>query len=220
MSLAHELGVALVLATGRAWRVADRPLAERVPGLAWLPLVGALVGGVAALVAGMATAVVSGSAGALGAVVVLQVARARETTWVVSGAVAILELLALVILAPAARAVALVVAPMLACWATVVQCHGGVARSDARGIATLAGRARFREFAIASVSALGTTLVLLDAVGLVVAVAAALVTLGVRAVAYRRGRAIGDGAMSTTSALVETGVLALLASMGWVLGPG
>ena len=107
---------------------------------------------------------------------------------------------------------------MLARWASVVQCYGGTALAGTTGLAALAGRARFREFAIASVTALGTTLAVLDAVGLAIAVACALVTLGVRLVAYRRRGGIDDAAMSATSALVETSALVLLAWVGSLLG--
>jgi hypothetical protein len=121
-------------------------------------------------------------------------------------------------LTPAARLLALVLAPMLARWAVVVQCYGGRAAPDAAGIAALAGCARFREFAIASVTALATTLVLLDAVGLAIAVACALATLAIRVLAYRRAAGLGDDALEATATVVETLVILLLSSIGSVLG--
>jgi hypothetical protein len=107
-------------------------------------------------------------------------------------------------MAPPARTLALVVAPMLARWAAVVQCYGGLPRPGATGMALLAGRARFREFGIASVTALGTTLILLDAVGLAIG----------RRVHPRDARdplpaptdapaGLGDGALEATIPVVE-----------------
>jgi hypothetical protein len=217
MSLGDEVAVAAAFAVGRDRGVADRPLAMRVQALAWLPLVGAGVGLGAALTTVAAGLVLPAPAAALGGVLVLRLAggAARGAPDV---GVGLAEWLALMMLAPAARSVALVAAAMLARWASVVQCYGGVARPEASGLAALAGRARFREFAIASVTALGATLATLDAVGLAVAVACALVTVGVRHVAYRRRGGIDDGAMNATSALVETSALVLLALVGRLLG--
>jgi cobalamin synthase len=217
MSLGDEIAVAAAFAVGRDRRVAGRTLSDRVQGLAWLPAVGAGVGLAAALAATVAGTIAPAWAAALAAVLVLRLAggaSAAEPREIVAGLV---QWLALVTLAPAARSVALVVAPMLGRWAGVVQCYGGTALPQATGMAALAGRARFREFAIASVMALGTALAALDAVGLAVAVACALITLGVRRVAYRRRGGIDDGAMNATSALVETSALVMLASFGVLL---
>jgi len=108
---------------------------------------------------------------------------------------------------------------MLARWAVVVQCYGGLPRPGALAPASLAGRVQFREFAIASVTALGTSLVVLDAVGLAVAAVSAAVTMVLRVAAYRRGGGIGDGTLNVTSALADTSALLLLLWIGSVLGP-
>src|SRR5262249_55062449 len=90
------------------------------------------------------------------------------------------------VIPPAARGPALAVPPMVGAWAVTVQCYGG-APTVARGLAaTLVGRARFREFGLASLTALGIVLLAADAVGLVVVLAAALTTLALRLAAYRR----------------------------------
>jgi cobalamin synthase len=215
-SAAGQLRVAAALAVGRATLVEAQPVSERVEGLAWLPLVGLAVGSAAAIVA---------SAGAFGGAPVAAVAGAlvlglgrgdggRRPIALIAGAV---QAAALVTAPAAVRVTALVAAPMLARWACVVQCYGGRPGRDATGLAALAGRARFREFAVASVTALGAMLGLLDAVGLAVVVACALLTLAIRVVAYRRAGGLDDGALNATSALVETSALVLLSWIGSLL---
>jgi hypothetical protein len=172
---------------------------------------------VAAVIAPIAPA-----ASPLVAALLLAAAHGPARRWPVRAGAALASASALLFLAPAGRTLAIAVAPMLARWATVVQCYGGRAAPGATGLAALAGRARFREFAIASVTALGTTLVLLDAVGLAIAVACALVSVAIRVLAYRRGDAasgLGDDALETTVTVVEVLALALLSSIGAVLGP-
>jgi hypothetical protein len=218
MQLARELGVAAAFATGRTRHVDAAPRHERVAGLAWLPLAGLAIGAAAALAATAGAAMAGGAGAALGGVLVLRAADGLGRGRRRAALVAVVEGLAVSALAPAARPVALLVAPMLARWACVVQCYGGMPAPDAAGLAALAGRARFREFAIASVTALGVMLVLLDAVGLVVAVVSALGTLLVRVVAYRRRQGLDAVAMNATSALVETSALVVLASISAAFG--
>jgi cobalamin synthase len=190
-------------------------VAERVEALAWLPLVGLAIGGLAALAA---ATVAGGPVAAVMGALVLGMARGegagRPLGLIASG----LQAAALVTAPGAARTTALVAAPMLARWACVVQCYGGTPARDASGLAALAGRARFREFAIASVTALGVMLGLLDAVGLAVVVACALLTLTIRVVAHRRAGGLDGGALNATSALVETSALVLLTWIGSLLG--
>jgi hypothetical protein len=218
MPFGDEVAVAAAFAVGRDRLVVGRTLADRVQGLAWMPVVGAGVGLMAALVAAVVGAIAPAWAAALAGAVVLRLAGGAPAAGPQAIVAGLVEWLALVVLAPPARSVALVGAAMLARWASVVQCYGGTALPEATGLAALAGRARFREFAVASVTALGTALAVLDAVGLAVAVACALVTLGVRAVAYRRRGGIDDGAMNATSALVETSALGSLALLGVLFG--
>ena len=215
MALARELGGAVALALGRADTVAGRPVAERVEELAWLPAAGLVLGSIVGLVGSVLSPPWAGLVGAL----LLAAAHGAPRRRLLRGGAALVSALALLSLTPAARLLALVVAPMLARWAVVVQCYGGRAAPDAAGIATLAGRARFREFGIASVTALATTLVLLDAVGLAIAVTCALATLAIRVLAYRRAAGLGDDALEATAALVEALAILLLASIGSLLGP-
>jgi len=216
MGFVRELGAAGALALGRPVLVAAWPAHERAQGLAWLPLGGLLVGGIAVVVMSLVERLGSTAGAALLGAAVLGVAQGWPPR-PLRIATGLIEALALLAAAPAVRTTAVVVAPMLARWACVVQCYGGAPSGGVRGLATLAGRARFREFAIASVTALGTSLAMLDAVGLAVAVACALVTMPVRLAAYRRTGVIGDGALGATSALVETSALVLLVSIGLVL---
>lgn len=218
MALARELGGAGAFALGRPALVADWPAAERVPALAWLPAAGLAVGGMAALVA-RAAGLLGPVPAVLTSTFVLAIAHGRARRWPLRIVAATVSAAALAAMAPPARTLALVVAPMLARWAAVVQCYGGVPRPGATGMALLAGRARFREFGIASVTALGTTLILLDAVGLAIAVACILATLAIRVLAYRRAGGLGDGALEATIAVVETLALLLLSSIGSLLGP-
>jgi cobalamin synthase len=218
MALAREIGGAGAFALGRPALVAAWPASDRIPALAWLPAVGLGVGAAAAAVAHAVEPLGTGPA-ALAAALALSIAHGPPRRWDVRLAGATVSAAALAGLAPAARALALVVAPMLARWAAVVQCYGGVPRPGADGLAALAGRARFREFAIASVTALGTSLVVLDAVGLALAAVCALVTMALRVGAYRKAGGIGDETLDATSALVETSALVLLVWIGSVLGP-
>jgi cobalamin synthase len=216
MALGRELRAAAELATLRPSPA--RPLAELASALAWLPLFGLAIGAIAVamvtLVGRLGPAVLA-SAAAVGVLIIF----GRRALPLGLGLVASLVTLgALAFLAPYARVPALLVAPMLARWAVVVQCYGGAPQPQATGLAALVGRARFREFGIASVAALGVTLALLDAVGLVVAVASALVTLGVRVAAYRWAGGLSAGALNATSALVETSALVLFCGFGMLLG--
>ncbi len=218
MPFGDELAVAVALAVGGTRGVADRAVADRVAALAWLPALGAAVGLVAALaVWGVGIFAPPWLAAASGVVVLRAAGAESERGWRALF-VGLAQCAAVLAVAPPARGIALVLAAMLGRWASVVQCYGGVGLPGTRGIAALAGRARFREFAIASVTALGATLAALDAVGLGVAVACALLTVGLRLVAYRRRGGIDDGIMNATSALVETSALVLLALIGTVLG--
>ena len=215
MALARELGGAVALALGRADVVAGRPVADRVEELAWLPAAGLFLGGIVGVVDSAVPAPWSGLVGAI----LLAVAHGPPRRWGLRVGAVLASAAALLTVAPAARMLALVVAPMLARWAVVVQCYGGRAAPDAAGIAALAGRARFREFAVASVTALVITLVLLDAVGLAIAVACALATLAIRVLAYRRAAGLGEAALEATATVVETLVIVLLSSIGSILGP-
>jgi cobalamin synthase len=109
-----------------------------------------------------------------------------------------------------ARTSALLLAPMLGAWAVVVQCYGGVPADTGRAAAALIGRARFQEFGWASVVALGVTLALGEAIGLLLVVAAAMTTLGLRVLAHRRAGGLGGKLLAATREAVETVVVVTL----------
>jgi len=217
MALARELGGAGALALGRPGLVDGWPATERIPALAWMPAAGLLVGGVAALV-GRAAGSFGPVPAALMSALVLAIAQGGPRRWDLRLGTAAVSAAALAGMAAPARTLALVVAPMLARWAAVVQCYGGLPSPGATGMALLAGRARFREFGIASVTALGTALIVLDAVGLAIAVACILATLTIRVLSYRRAGGLGEGALEATIAVVETLAIVLLSSLGSLLG--
>jgi adenosylcobinamide-GDP ribazoletransferase len=110
-----------------------------------------------------------------------------------------------------ARTTALLLAPMLGAWAVVVQCYGG-APFHARGAAAaLVGRARFREFAWASVVALGVTLSIGEPIGLVLVLVASLTTVALRLYAHRRLGGLTGRLLAATRESVETAVLVTMA---------
>jgi len=247
-SVAAELlaAVGLVTAWHGLARTARRE--ALAGGLAFLPLVGLGGGAVAALAAARAGAVLPPIAGPVGVAVLMALtslrpvlglaavaeallapgpapavlARLRAGPGVAGTAVAMatvgVKTWAAMVLPPAMRALALAFAPMLGAWAVTVQCYGG-SPILARGVAAaLVGRARFREFAWASVIALGVVLVAADAVGLVVAIAASLTTVGVRVYVHRRLGGLTGRCLLATRELVETVVLVVLALLAQLRG--
>jgi adenosylcobinamide-GDP ribazoletransferase len=238
--LVGELRGAVAVGAG-VRRAAERlPRDVLAAGLAWLPVVGLGVGTVAALVAEAVGRAAPGLAGVAGVLVfeaigggrprlalaatmaalgrrgaagdVLRRLRARPGVLALGAALAALGIK---LWAGAGlggwRTIALLVAPMLGRWAVVVQCHGG-SEVHARGpAAALIGRARFREFGFASVTAFAVTLALADGVGLAVVLAAALTTVGLRLNANHRLAGLTGRLLVATSELVETVVLVILA---------
>jgi hypothetical protein len=176
----------------------------RVAGLAWLPLVGALVGAVAALGAAL-VASWSGLGGAVAGALVLDLLGGRPL-----GLGTGLKVAALLLVPPTARWVPLVLAPVLGRWAQTVQSYGG---RRPPGEPADDARAQFREFGWASVTALGTALALLDAVGLLVGLAAALTTVGTRVLLARRRGGMPASGPAATAALVEVVVVGVLAAL-------
>jgi adenosylcobinamide-GDP ribazoletransferase len=246
MGLGQELRAAVGCLTALGPR-ADAPRDALAGGLAFYPVVGLAVGGVAAAVAsavGLVSARAAGPAGILALVLVsggrgtralaattallggerpaARLAGLRGTPtpagMAVAAAVLGLRAVAAAVLAAPARTTALLLAPMLGAWAIVVQCYGGTP-AHARGTAAaVVGRARFREFGWASVVALGVTLATGEAIGLVVVLAASLTTIGVRIVAHRRIGGLTGRLLWATRELVETAVLGILALVAGILG--
>jgi adenosylcobinamide-GDP ribazoletransferase len=235
----------LTLLEGAAKRASREAIAG---GLAFHPLVGLGLGAVAAAVAvatGRSAPVVAAPASVL---VLLVLTRARGAGGLAAAAEALLRpgpesvvrarmqrkpgalgivvalaalvarIAALFVLPPATRTGALLVAPMLGAWAIVVQCYGGVPGRAGGPAAALVGRARFREFGWASVTAIGVTLAIGDAVGLVLVLAAAGVTVGLRVYAYRRLGGLTGRLLAATRELVETVVLVTLGCLARLNG--
>jgi adenosylcobinamide-GDP ribazoletransferase len=217
VAIAREIRAAVGAVAGVPALTRDLPREALVGGLLFYPIVGALVGGLAAVAARLA-----GRFGALAAAVaavgVLALASRGATLrdlvaagWIVPTAVLGAKLWAVAELPADARALPL--AGMLGRWAVVVQCYGG-SPAAARGLAAqLVGRARLREFGWASAVAFGTTLAALDAVGLVVLLAATLTTVGIRVLAYRRLGGVNGRVLGASSEMVELVVLGALAGL-------
>jgi hypothetical protein len=205
--------VRAAIGTGTAWRRAANgsALPVRVAGLAYLPLIGGSVGALAA-VAGVLGALLTPLVGVVAAVAVLELLAGRRPTF--PGGVAAVVKTAALLAVPDGQAwlVALALAAGLGRWAVVVQCYGGrpASGSDA---SPLVGRARFREFGVASLSAIGGALVALDALGLLAVLASAATTVALRALAYRRGPGLTQARLERTETVVEAVVLAVLAAV-------
>lgn len=113
---------------------------------------------------------------------------------------------------------ACLLAPLLGRWAMVVQAHGG-RRDYARGLgAQLVGRADFREFAIASVTAFLVAMSSGRAVGLLLLVVSGLVTLGVRVLVTWRIGGFTGRLLGATAEMIETVVFAVMGGLA-ALGP-
>src|SRR5262245_41789152 len=117
----------------------------RVAGLAFLPVVGGVVGGIAA-VAGAGAARWTPLGGAVLAVIALEALAGRRMSWA-RCVVAVVKAVAVAVLPTAARGMPLVLAAALGRWAVVVQCYGG-RPTPGRDASPLVGRARFREFGV------------------------------------------------------------------------
>ena len=219
MAFAEEIRAAVGAVTGLEMLARDLPRETRVGGLVFYPIAGAMVGGLAALAARGAErfGALGAAVAAVGVLVALSGARTlrdlASAGWVVAGAVLLAKLLAVARLPDDARTLALPLAGMLGRWAVVVQCYGGSPAGTQGSAVQLVGRARLREFGWASAVAFGTTLAVLDAVGLVVLLAATLATLGLRVLAYRRLGGVDGRVLGASSELVELVVLGVLAGL-------
>ena len=248
MPLGDELGAALAWVTVLGRRSA-RPAHTSAAGLAWLPLVGLGIGAIAAGIAAAVGILAPRLAGVVGVLVLVALDGARGARGVAAATSALLRpgephvvlarlravppwpavavavglvglrTAAAVVMPAAVRTTAFVVTPMLGAWGIVVQCYGGTP-IHARGVAAaVIGRARFREFGWASVVALGVTLAIGEAVGLLVVLVASAVTVGLRVYSYRRTGGLTGRLLSATRELVETAVLVTLGLLAVVPPP-
>ena len=228
-------GVGCLTALTRPAARASRP--ALAGGLAFYPVVGLALGALAAGAAAATETVLPAAAGPAGVLALVGLAGARglaaaaeallrrgdavvvrgrlRTTpgplgIAAAGAALAARTAAAALLPPPARTTALLLAPMLGAWAVVVECYGGAPTHASGTAAALVGRARFREFGWASVTALGMTLAVGEPIGLVVVLAASLATVGVRVYAYHRLGGLTGRLLAATRELVETVVLVTL----------
>jgi hypothetical protein len=186
------------------------------PGaLAWLPFAAAGLGLVAALVAfglGRWSALLGGGAG----LIVLRTIEGGRPGGRVGLGLLVLEALALLGVPTPVQVVALALAPVLGAWSRVVQCHGGRLPSGLAG-PSMVGRASFREFGWASVTAIGGALACFDALGLVAVLGAVVPTLTLRLTLHARHGGMppwGPALSARVAEAVVIVVVALLAGAG------
>src|SRR6266403_616418 len=196
MAVGEEIGAAVGSLTAFERLAAGASRAALAGGLAFYPVVGLVLGALAAGVATATERVLPAAAGPAGVLALVALTGARAA--------------AAAVLPPPARTTALLLAPMLGAWAVVVECYGGVPTHASGTAAAIVGRARFREFGWASVTALGMTLAVGEPIGLVIVLAASLATVGVRVYAYHRLGGLTGRLLAASRELVETVVLVTL----------
>jgi cobalamin synthase len=194
--------------------------------LALQPAIGLVLGAVAAVAAKALAAVappLAGPAGVL-ALEAMSGLRARRALagatrlgWPLAAALLVVKLVAAAAVPAPALVSALVLASMLGRWAIVVLCYGGAPIADEGG-EPLPGRAGFGEFGWASLTAFAVTLSVAEAVGLVLLLVAALVTLGVRVASHRRLGGVSGRVVRAAGEAVETAVVVALAALAALLG--
>jgi cobalamin synthase len=194
--------------------------------LALYPIVGLAFGALAAGVA-MATASVAPALAGPAGVLALEaasrlrprraLAAASRLGWPLAAACLAVKLVAAAGVPAPALASALLLAAMLGRWAVVVLCYGGSPIAAAAGD-ELPGRAGFGEFGWASLTAFAVTMSAFEAVGILLLLAAALVTLGIRVASHRRLGGVTARVVLAAGELVETTTLVLLAALAAVLG--
>lgn len=120
---------------------------------------------------------------------------------------------ALSVTPPEALSLSLPLAMMLGRWAFVVQAYGSQsARSS--GVGAVFPRAmQFREFGLASVSAMALTLILANAIGLVLILWTATQTIAVRIFTHHRAGGVGERSLAAGAELAEVSTLLLCAGL-------
>ncbi|MGH7823069.1 MAG: adenosylcobinamide-GDP ribazoletransferase, partial [Candidatus Binatia bacterium] len=116
----------------------------------------------------------------------------------------ILKLRSFDLLADEARTLGLLLAPMVGRWSMVVLAHGSREAAPPGEASKFARELGSREFAVASVFALAVLLSLTEAFGLVVAIAAATLTVGLRVYLHRRLGGITDQSLGAAAEAAET----------------
>src|SRR5881396_3625064 len=188
MAVFEEISAAVGCLTALTRPAARASRPALAGGLVFYPVVGLALGALAAGAAAATETVLPAAAGPAGVLALVGLAGARGARGLAAAAEALLRrgdavvvrgrlrttpgplgiaaagaalaarAAAAAILPPPARTTALLLAPLLGAWAVVVECYGGVPTHASGTAAALVGRARFREFGWASVTALGMTL--------------------------------------------------------------
>jgi adenosylcobinamide-GDP ribazoletransferase len=114
---------------------------------------------------------------------------------------------------------AVFLAAVLGRWAPVVLAHGARPVRARAADALAVGRVGSREFAWASVIAMGASLAVGEAVGLLAVIAAALTATGLRIWAYRGRQGMTAEWLAASIDLAELAVLAVLAASSPVAAP-
>jgi len=243
MAVAEEIGAAVGSLTAFRRPAARASRAALAGGLAFFPLVGLALGAVAAAAALVIEAYSPAAVGPAGVLVLVALTGGRGARGLAAAAEALLRRgsaalvlgrlrsvpgpfgVAVAVAALVGRTVAaavlplpacitaLLVAPMLGTWAVVVECYGGVPTHAGGIAAALVGRARFREFGWASVTALGITLALGEPIGLVLVLAASLATVAMRVYAYGRLGGLTGRLLAASREVVETVVFLTLGAL-------
>lgn len=114
---------------------------------------------------------------------------------------------------PEALSLSLPLAMMLGRWAFVVQAYGSQSARTS-GVGAVFPRAmQFREFGLASVSAMALTLILANAIGLVLILWTATQTIAVRIFTHQRAGGVGERSLAAGAELAEVSTLLLCAGL-------
>jgi adenosylcobinamide-GDP ribazoletransferase len=230
----RELRAALLFLTG----VGPPPEGEQLArGGMFFPLVGLALGAVAAGIALLARATLPPLLAAIAVLVwlcavgrgaqPLALARgvgdrlgARFLGWIVLAGLLAAKLAALEALGEHALGISLMLASMLGRWALVVQAYGSIPVVEDRFAAALTRGLKFREFGTASVSAMALTLVLANAVGLVLLLAVAALSIALRIAAHRRSGGVSRTSILSGGELAETTALLACAALARLIAGG
>lgn len=130
-----------------------------------------------------------------------------------AGATSALKVWALSVTPSEAVGLSIPLAMMLGRWAFVVEAYGSQS-ARGEGLGAVFPRAmEFREFALASVSAMALTLILANAIGLVLILWTATQTIVARVFAHARAGGVGERSLLAAAELAEVSTLLLCAGL-------
>lgn len=108
---------------------------------------------------------------------------------------------------------AVVLAVVLGRWAIVVQAYGSLAARPDGLAAAFVREMKFGQFGVASVSAMALTLVLSNAIGVLLLIGAATATVGLRVAVHRWLGGVAPATLDAAAEVAETVVLLLCAGL-------